>query len=174
MKLRTGFVSNSSSSSFVCDITGATESGYDASARDCGFAQCSNGHTFVEGLLLPITDFTMEKYVKLFVEENNSSKWRDILDVDDVTKLLVEKNGGPVEDYETFVELINAHYDEEYDDYEVSPFRCPICMMHEVSTEMLMAYLMKTAGKDRKELTETIRKKYKGDNKAFEAAMRGK
>ena len=52
MKLRTGFVSNSSSSSFVCDITGATESGYDASARDCGFAQCSNGHTFVEGLLL--------------------------------------------------------------------------------------------------------------------------
>ena len=37
-----------------------------------------------------------------------------------------------------------------------------------------MAYLMKTAGKDRKELTETIRKKYKGDNKPFEAAMRGK
>ena len=46
MKVRKGFVSNSSSSSFVCDITGRTEGGYDASLSDVGFAECVVGHTF--------------------------------------------------------------------------------------------------------------------------------
>lgn len=47
MKRRMGFVSNSSSSSFVCDITGETESGWDASLRDCGMAECVAGHVFI-------------------------------------------------------------------------------------------------------------------------------
>ena len=47
MKIRSGFVSNSSSSSFVCDLTGSKESGWDASPLDCGFYKCSKGHTFL-------------------------------------------------------------------------------------------------------------------------------
>ena len=46
MKRRLGFVSNSSSSSFVCDITGEAEGGYDVSLRDVGMAECVNDHTF--------------------------------------------------------------------------------------------------------------------------------
>ena len=46
MKVRRGFVSNSSSSSFVCVITGNVESGYDASLSDCGFVECAKGHVF--------------------------------------------------------------------------------------------------------------------------------
>lgn len=48
MKIRSGFVSNSSSSSFVCELCGHTESGWDASLEDCGFVQCVNGHTLCE------------------------------------------------------------------------------------------------------------------------------
>lgn len=44
MKIRTGFVSNSSSSSFICSICGETESGYDASPEDLGMKRCENGH----------------------------------------------------------------------------------------------------------------------------------
>jgi hypothetical protein len=46
MKIRKGFVSNSSSSSFICDITGGTESGWDACLSDVEMCECENGHTF--------------------------------------------------------------------------------------------------------------------------------
>ena len=44
MKIRKGFVSNSSSSSFVCKICGETESDYDLSLRDANMACCENNH----------------------------------------------------------------------------------------------------------------------------------
>lgn len=44
MKVRIGFVSNSSSSSFVCEICGRTESGFDASYQDFAFVRCPNEH----------------------------------------------------------------------------------------------------------------------------------
>ena len=47
MKIRKGFVSNSSSSSFICDITGSVESGYDASLSDVEMCRCINDHTFL-------------------------------------------------------------------------------------------------------------------------------
>jgi len=40
MKIRTGFVSNSSSSSFVCDVCGRQESGWDASLSDFDMHEC--------------------------------------------------------------------------------------------------------------------------------------
>jgi len=46
MKIRTGFVSNSSSSSFTCEICGRTESGWDAGVRDFDMWECENGHIF--------------------------------------------------------------------------------------------------------------------------------
>lgn len=44
MKIRSGFVSNSSSSSFLCCICGQMESGMDASCDELGFCICQNGH----------------------------------------------------------------------------------------------------------------------------------
>ena len=46
MKIRAGHVSNSSSSSFTCDVCGHTESGWDACLSDVGMYECMNGHTF--------------------------------------------------------------------------------------------------------------------------------
>lgn len=46
MKIRQGFVSNSSSSSFICDLTGEDfDTGY-MSYADCGVVGCVNGHGF--------------------------------------------------------------------------------------------------------------------------------
>lgn len=44
MKIRTGFVSNSSSSSFICDVCGNVEAGYDLSIEDAKMYECENGH----------------------------------------------------------------------------------------------------------------------------------
>lgn len=60
MKIRTGFVSNSSSSSFVCEVCGTVESGYDVGARDVGFYVCERGHEFCTRHALP----TLEKFIK--------------------------------------------------------------------------------------------------------------
>ena len=52
MKKQLGFFSNSSSSSFICCLTGNMESGMDLSLSDLGFVRCQNGHTILENLKL--------------------------------------------------------------------------------------------------------------------------
>jgi len=52
MKTRIGFVSNSSSCSFVCDVTGRTESGWDACPSDFSMFVCEKGHTISSGYLI--------------------------------------------------------------------------------------------------------------------------
>jgi len=49
MKYRNGFVSNSSSSSYTCDICGETESGRDLCLCDVDMVTCVNGHCFHTG-----------------------------------------------------------------------------------------------------------------------------
>lgn len=44
MKYRKDFVTNSSSSSYVCDICGNEVSGFDCSVRDGDMFECMNGH----------------------------------------------------------------------------------------------------------------------------------
>ena len=46
MKIRQGFVSNSSSSSFICEVCGRTETGYDLCAEDAEMYECENFHVF--------------------------------------------------------------------------------------------------------------------------------
>ena len=52
MKIRNGFVSNSSSSSFVCCVCARSEVVYDGSLGDVGMAQCIHGHTICQEELL--------------------------------------------------------------------------------------------------------------------------
>ncbi|MBT6050108.1 MAG: hypothetical protein HOG49_25200 [Candidatus Scalindua sp.] len=51
MKIRNGFVSNSSSSSFICEICGDSEVGYDSHPTDLVMEFCEHGHLFCKGHL---------------------------------------------------------------------------------------------------------------------------
>jgi len=44
MKIRNGFVSNSSTSSFTCAVCGGIQSGYDMELNDFEMSRCENGH----------------------------------------------------------------------------------------------------------------------------------
>lgn len=46
MKFRKDFVTNSSSSSYVCEICGRTESGWDMGLSEADMMECVNGHIF--------------------------------------------------------------------------------------------------------------------------------
>lgn len=52
MKVRHGFVSNSSSSSFICDVTSEERQGMDISLEDAGMYCCENEHYFLEEFLI--------------------------------------------------------------------------------------------------------------------------
>lgn len=48
MKIRNGFVSNSSSSSFVCSICGGEHAGFEVGPSDFDMVRCVEGHLFHE------------------------------------------------------------------------------------------------------------------------------
>ncbi len=61
MKIRKGFVSNSSSSSFICDVSGEVQSGWDLLLSDAEMYKCEMGHIFCEDY---IVKDAYEKYCK--------------------------------------------------------------------------------------------------------------
>jgi hypothetical protein len=69
MKIRSGFVSNSSSSSFICCISGGMESGYDACLDDVDMCGCEKDHTMYQSY--------MDKYVKEFGLEIEFEKYKN-------------------------------------------------------------------------------------------------
>jgi hypothetical protein len=72
MKVRTGFVSNSSSSSFTCDGCGNTESGWDLCLSEAGMVDCEVGHCLCESHLKP-------EHLKILKDEDQkdyNDDWR--------------------------------------------------------------------------------------------------
>jgi hypothetical protein len=52
MKIRQGFVSNSSSSSFICMVSGGVEAGMDMNLDEAGMIECVQGHEFYDQYLV--------------------------------------------------------------------------------------------------------------------------
>ena len=160
MKFRISFVTNSSSSSYVCEICGRSESGFDLSLRDCEMMECVNGHIFCcdEALEMP----TKKELIKMILEnEWNKDVWdRNIRDSRDYS-----------ED-----ELIVMEEDDLFDKfcsdggcYEVPECVCPICQFIEYSEDDLSDYLLKEYGVSRDEVFAEVKKFNKRRQKLYES-----
>jgi len=117
MKIRTGFVSNSSTSSFICSACGCIEAGRDISLRECEMWQCKNGHYIHDDCAdNPNLEPFFEEYIKEYIE-----KYGD-----------VENDHGY--DYDI--------KDEARDEgrYEIPEEYCPICSFKKLSKEDELAY----------------------------------
>ena len=75
MKYRKDFVTNSSSSSFVCEICGRSESGYDMSLEDAGMYECVNGHVFCQDEAM--TDFTRQEKIEMLKSYTSGDGYYD-------------------------------------------------------------------------------------------------
>ena len=159
MKFRKDFVTNSSSSSYVCEICGRTESGFDLCLSDAEMMECVNSHTFCreEALKRP----SKKDLIKMILEnELNKDTWDSTL------------KGR--RDY-TEEELITMEEDDLFDKfcseggyYEVPECVCPICQFIEYSEYDLSAYLLKEYGISRDDVFAEVKQFNKRRKKLYE------
>lgn len=148
MKYRKDFVTNSSSSSFVCEICGAVESGWDARPCDIGMIECENGHVICESEALPHPSVTdMIDYI--IKNDLNTQRW--------------DLGTGKYRDFskEEMLELDeNFVFERLFTDEEglVPECMCPICQFIEYSQSDMAKYLEMKYGVPRDEVFAEVKK----------------
>jgi len=147
MKIRSGFVSNSSSSSFICDICGGDESGWDLCLEDAEMFECENGHTLHDGCA---KDKELEKYLENCRDEE-------------------------IEDPKNLGEYIkNPDFNEE-GRYQAPSKFCPICNFKEIIDGEGLSYLLNKQGISRKDLVTEIKEKFESSGyKEFSDSIKTK
>ena len=153
MKLRNGFVSNSSSSSFTCDVCNGTESGWDLCMSEAEMSECKNGHIFCNDHKKTVGEPSItEQRAEMILD--NEKKYVDATDA----------------------EITEAFKSQEWDDggngeYSCMPFYCPICNMSDIPDRDLIKYLLQGRDLTRKEVVAEIKKSY-DDYKTFAESIK--
>ena len=162
MKFRKDFVTNSSSSSYICEICGRNESGYDMGLSDCDMVECVNGHVFCcdEALEMP----SKEEMIKAILE--NEYNIRSVFSWSDRkyhNTVVSEEELANMDDDSLFYDFYNpeGHYD-------VPECMCPICQFIEYSEYDLSAYLLKKYGTSREEVFAEVKQFNKRRRKLYE------
>lgn len=132
MKIRTGFVSNSSSSSFTCSVCGETQSGWDLCLSDAGMFCCENGHYICNEHKLDLTDKQKQEIIE---------------------RMAPKTQGEGLDDkWDNFC----------VDNYDDSPAEeCPCCQMKEFDKEDLAAYFYKSRNLTKDDLANELKSKFK-------------
>ena len=144
MKYRLSFVTNSSSSSYVCEICGRQESGWDLCLSDAGMYECENGHIFCEDEIVEEPNY--KEFLKQVVED----------------KELLEKLNDMSES-----ELKDLAMDYEFRYYLPEKY-CPVCSFMTRSIIDMSKYLLKTRGISREEVFDEIKKVNKRRRKLYD------
>jgi hypothetical protein len=182
MKIRMGFVTNSSSSSYTCVICGECASGMDIDLRDWDMAVCVRGHEFCTSHAQKRPDVNkvlvdnIDEQIKS-LENREPSSWytpeRIAQDLEEVRKhrafvgKLISKEETRDEDGHSLSWYV-SRYDAD-DIYAWPEECCPICTFNYVTTEMVAGYLLDQAGKTPNEIAAEIASKYKNIGSFLEA-----
>jgi hypothetical protein len=144
MKIRKGFVSNSSSSSFVCDISGRTESGYDIGLKEVEMIVCNNGHCMSEEYVLEYIAALERKYGMEHIRQLLRNADYDI----DVESIISPSK---------VIDFIN-----ELDDgrYELESCFCPMCNLIYIENHDILNYILWNSGTTRQEVVQQMQERF--------------
>ena len=143
-KRRMSFVTNSSSSSFICEVCGNVDSGMDASASDLGFAQCVNGHTFCEDHKLDAERNFKQELIDTIKQRIESLRTNSYY----ISKPELQQQR--IQEYEQeLVDIETLDTDEiedilnDYTEGSVPAVCCPICALDTVRDADVLMYIAK-------------------------------
>lgn len=150
MKIRSGFVSNSSTSSFICSVCHVLVAERDLGIEDAGMYECKNGHVFCEGHL---PDEKTDEYGGLSSEVRKECVFAE---VDSEQKKLVEKMSE--EEFDDYWE----EFVEEYADVRdgCPPILCPVCRLEVLDRDDKLLYLLKRCGLTEETLLGEVKEKF--------------
>ena len=168
MKIRKGYVSNSSSSSFVCEVCGEIKSGYDVSFSDMGMVRCTRGHVICEHHIQGDRYSVSAIYSE--VKRQLSEGYPEVAEFLETSWPTWEQDMTSVDGDTSIDDVMPAEVEEEdfwdylyeYDSYNMIPtVCCPICTITHVNSYDLLTYLIKRTGQPRQQLEDEIRDRFK-------------
>lgn len=157
MKRRVGFVSNSSSSSFICDVSGEVVAGWDVGLNEAEMKQCENGHTFSDQYAVcEFEDIPDSAKIRLVMENEVYFNYdieapedkdgnRDRTETSRLRKIDCDDRRKKYRENHTDEEIIDKFNTDDFDDqnagYEVPKEMCPICQFEHIVSEEALKYL---------------------------------
>jgi len=161
MKKRFGFVSNSSSSSFVCSICKEIESAMDASLSDFDMIRCINGHEMhrscskiseeVSDMLSDIYDFG--EYLEDYKEDLGPK-------YDEWKKMWEDREKLPYAEQEN-LDLGNGVIIDKYDGISLAESHCPICNFSVFKDETVLKFIFKSGLLKEESVKNEIKSRFK-------------
>ncbi len=150
MKTRQGFVSNSSSSSFVCDVSGEGYEGWDGDYGDIRQACCANGHSFSSEYMLAEGSQLSTADKRSYMLEHGDND-RDTVAFKAATE-------GQIEQW--WLDEWEEDYEDDLDYFDLSEAKCPICQFQKACDRDIMAYLLKHTATSREEMLTNLRREF--------------
>lgn len=147
MRFRLDFVTNSSSSSFICDVCGRVEGGLNYSIEDAEMYECENGHTFCQDEVIgTVGKYAKEEFIEIlksrrdYYKAQEGSYYEELIDR---ASFLIYKLDGATsqEDIEEAIEegMECFYIDEDY----IPSSNCPICSLRNLKDSETIMYLFK-------------------------------
>lgn len=152
MKYRKDFVTNSSSSSYICEVCGREESGFDLSLEEAEMVECTNGHIICDEDLLDIPrDFMIRELVAYYEKDLDEYRSKE--------ELYGMSNDG----------LRELFFGMDYGRSGIAEDFCPICQFIEYSNHDLARYLEKEYKVSRDEVFAQVKQFNKRRRKLYDS-----
>lgn len=147
MKKRLDFVTNSSSSSYICEVCELNESGYDMGLDEANMYECTRGHIFCKEHV--VKECTEAEFGRLLVEEMTE---------EDIKYILKAENLSSREEILCDDDLLEEIWNDAYNIVPKSV--CPLCQLKAISIHNLSSYTMAKLGTTEEILQEEISKNF--------------